>query len=140
MSAYDDNLKEVDAWYAANEPASIHTLEFSNVAEYAEYLNDRLGFYVANDSKALQVVNTWLRKVVDAGLPINILNLRNALDASGYSYIGFLQSLTSEMRPPVKRGEGPRRAHPGHWATITGQLKASYHHQVDSQPEVVHPG
>lgn len=140
MSAYDDNLKEVDAWYAANEPATFHTLEMSNVAEYAQSLNDRFGYYVFNDSKAHREVGIWLRKVIDAGLPINVTNIRNALDASGYKYVGFLQSLTSQMRPPVKDGEGLRRAHPGAWADVTSILKASYHHQVDSQPEVVHPG
>lgn len=38
----------------------------------------------------------------------------------------YLRSLTAEMRPPARKGEGSRRAHPGHWADVRGTLANSY--------------
>jgi hypothetical protein len=49
-----------------------------------------------------------------------------ALEALGIQTIAFLRSLTNEMRPPVRAGEGARHAHPGHWSDITGILANSY--------------
>ena len=56
-------------------------------------------------------------------------------EAIGVETIAYLRSLTSEMRPPArvpgtKTVTGVRRAHPGHWADVTGQLAASYDHEV----------
>lgn len=72
--------------------------------------------------------------------------VRILLEMVGTEVISALRSLTSEMRPPAripgtakttKRGKkkparktGPRRAHPGHWADITGALANAYAHEV----------
>ena len=48
------------------------------------------------------------------------------LESAGIDTIAFLRSLTEEMRPPVRSGQGERQAHPGHWADVTGQLVNSY--------------
>lgn len=44
----------------------------------------------------------------------------------GFNSVAFLRSLTNEQRPPAKKGEGPRWAHPGHWADISSHLALSY--------------
>ncbi|HSB55149.1 MAG TPA: hypothetical protein VLD58_12365 [Gemmatimonadales bacterium] len=50
---------------------------------------------------------------------------------TGIRAVETVKSLTAEMRPPARKpnGEwtGPRRAHPGHWADITGILVNSYY-------------
>lgn len=49
-----------------------------------------------------------------------------ALDRAGKLIVEELQSYTSEMRPPVRAGNPPRPAHPGHWADISGDLRDAY--------------
>lgn len=52
--------------------------------------------------------------------------MRPLITAVGFETVAFLRSLTQEMRPPLRKGENPRPAHPGHWADRTGHLARSY--------------
>lgn len=83
--------------------------------------------------------------------------LEIVLDQVGTDVVAWLRSYTNEWRPPAsargssvlhrvrdKKGgrsvrmvrapgsgsQGKRRAHPGHWADITGDLKAKYGYRV----------
>lgn len=127
--AYEDNLTEVLRSYERDLPAREHTLTLTNNMEYARPLHDLHGYYIFNDSHLRKVVVEWLRKTA-AAVGLSDRNTRRALDAAGTEEVNFLRSLTSTMRPPVKAGEGMRRAHPGNWADITGNLKAAYTHEV----------
>lgn len=60
---------------------------------------------------------------------------RLLLEAAGAETISYLRSLTAEMQPPVRRSEGPRAAHPGHWADITGDLARGYGYAVEKDAE-----
>lgn len=53
-----------------------------------------------------------------------------ALEFIGVQAVAYLRSLTTEMRPPVRRSESFRAAHPGHWADVTGNLSNSYGFRV----------
>ena len=55
----------------------------------------------------------------------------NALEVSGIEAIDHARSLTSEIAPPVKQGEGMRQKHPGGWADVTGQAAASFEQQAE---------
>jgi hypothetical protein len=96
--------------------------------------------------------------VVDADDVFNNIaqTLEDVAEAVGALTIAYLRSLTNEMRPPIgaqrrmgllglgrgqqgpreaieymSRGKGgPRPAHPGHWADVTGQLALSYSYEV----------
>lgn len=57
------------------------------------------------------------------------------LDQVGRDTISYLRSTTEEMRPPARAGEGERRAHPGHWADVTNNLRNAYGHRVIRQGE-----
>jgi hypothetical protein len=64
------------------------------------------------------------------------------LQMVGMQTIAYLRSLTSEMRPPGRKPSGiktgVRRAHPGHWADLSGQLANAYSWEViDRGNEVV---
>lgn len=48
----------------------------------------------------------------------------------GLEVISYLRSLTTNSRPPVRKGEPSRRAHPGGWADITGTLALGYRFEV----------
>lgn len=52
------------------------------------------------------------------------------LEMVGIETVAYLRSLTNEIRPPAKPGGNTRRAHPGHWADVTGQLALSYAWEV----------
>jgi hypothetical protein len=138
--SYSDNSEEVARFWEQHAAASRdHVLELQNVTAYAKYLHDKFGYYVFSDPKLLAVVIQWLEEVVSAGLVITDDNIARALDSAGYEVIGFLQSLTGEMRPPVKAGEGPRKAHPGSWSDVTGRLAGAYQHLVDNGAIKQHP-
>lgn len=53
------------------------------------------------------------------------------LDEIGKRVVAKLQSHTSEMRPPARRGGAARYAHPGHWGDVTGALASQYGYDVD---------
>lgn len=48
----------------------------------------------------------------------------------GRKTVDYLKSYTEEIRPPAKTGDGPRFAHPGHWADVTNNLKNAHQFQV----------
>lgn len=52
------------------------------------------------------------------------------LETVGLDTVVYLRSLTGEMRPPVRKGEPPRRAHPGHWADISSNLANAYRFEI----------
>lgn len=52
----------------------------------------------------------------------------------GARVIAHLRSLTDEMRPPARAGEGMRRAHPGGWADVRGALSLGYRYEVIPTP------
>lgn len=54
----------------------------------------------------------------------------DVLTVSGIEAVSFLRSLTGETRPGVRAGDPPRRAHPGGWADITGNLSNAYAFEV----------
>jgi hypothetical protein len=58
------------------------------------------------------------------------LSMVPALNEIGRRCVAKLQSTTSERRPPARRGEAARYAHPGHWADVTGTLAKNYYYEV----------
>ena len=52
------------------------------------------------------------------------------LETVGIEVTDYLKSLTPNLRPPVRKSEGWRQAHPGGWADVTGVLAASYSWEV----------
>lgn len=71
-----------------------------------------------------------IREAHEAGQREDIRTLRDILDVVGAETVAWLRSHTAGLRPPAKAGEPDRRAHPGGWADVTGQLAASYDHTV----------
>lgn len=138
--SYSDNIDEVLAWYDENlmPRRGRHTLTLMNVMEYALPLHDKHGYYVLNDEKAAEVVLSWLGELVESGQPVNDTTITKALDGAGYEIIDFLKSLTGQMRPPVRKGQGPRKAHPGGWADVTRNLANAYRHAVNSGALITH--
>ena len=52
--------------------------------------------------------------------------VRDGCDAAGREIVEFARSITSEIRPPARKGEGERLGHPGHWADDTKNLANAY--------------
>lgn len=69
----------------------------------------------------------------EAALSIVFATQQRAVYAAhviGAETIAFLRSLTNEMRPPARAGEGMRQAHPGGWADVRSTLELSYSYEV----------
>jgi hypothetical protein len=59
--------------------------------------------------------------------------LVHALEYIGKELVAFLRSYTTEERPDDPRATwslGPRKAHPGHWADVTKELRKGYRYAV----------
>lgn len=52
------------------------------------------------------------------------------LDEIGQLTVEYLQSTTTERRPPAYPDQSFRYAHPGHWADISGVLAGAYRYEV----------
>jgi hypothetical protein len=52
------------------------------------------------------------------------------LQIVGANTVAYLRSLTTVRRPPVRKGEGERWAHPGGWADISSNLANAYAFEV----------
>lgn len=74
------------------------------------------------------VAETIRQIEVDTGAKVLLL-----LDEIGQLTVEYLQSITSERRPPVYPDQSFRYAHPGHWADRSGDLAAAYRYEVDGQ-------
>lgn len=59
-----------------------------------------------------------------------LVKVAQMLELTGIETVAFLRSLTGNMQPPRNKGEGPRRAHPGGWADVTGNLANAYSFEV----------
>lgn len=135
MSAYyEDNAESIAKWWEQAAPTHDHELELVNWAEYAAYLHAKHGFFVLPDElRSLQMTQEWLQEVLAAGIPLDDEHIERALRGAGREIIEFCTRLTNELRPPVKKGEGPRRAHEGHWSDVTGILASSFAAFVNGQ-------
>lgn len=71
------------------------------------------------------------RKAVESTVFVTKQKAIYAAHVVGNETVAYLRSLTDDMRPPARNGEGPRRAHPGGWADVRGTLAASYSYKVD---------
>lgn len=45
--------------------------------------------------------------------------------------VEYARSYTSETKPGVGDGDGPRKVHPGGWADVRGELKASIQARIE---------
>ena len=128
---FTDNLSAVLASYEHLFPATGHVLTVANVMEYARYLNDRQGYFVFNNAKLLEIARENIRELMESDAELSDQNIVNALDKAGFEYVNWLLNLSGGVQPPYRAGEGPRQATRGGWATITGNLRASFRHRVD---------
>jgi hypothetical protein len=130
--AYRDNFPEVDRSLARLErDMSTQTLTMENNMEYAEHLQNKSGYYVFSDGVSVAEVKSGLQATARV-LPLTRQNVARTLEKAGFDLVAFYRSITSELRPPVRAGEGMRHAHPGHWADITGNLASSYRFTVNA--------
>ena len=98
----------------------------ANNMEYAQHLqyDDLEPYYVIDPD---HLVETWnqMSKAFSKEAPMDMV-VHLALAQTIRTEIAFLQSYTSETRPPRKKGEGQRQAHPGHWGDVEVNLVNEY--------------
>lgn len=72
----------------------------------------------------------YRKAVIDGAVFVTKQKAVYAAHVVGVLTVAHLRSLTDEMRPPARSGEGERRAHPGGWADVRGTLALSYDYKV----------
>lgn len=141
MGAYEDNLDAVLAGLGvpANGIAAgqVHELSVLNDAPHAIYVHMREGLYVFDDAVASGIVHKWIADLARQTVMPSRDEIEEALAHAGSEIIDFLQSLTNEMRPPLRKGEPERPAHPGGWANVTEELVEAYRAQVNGKDFVL---
>ena len=81
-----------------------------------------------NDRAVIDALRRELERVDERVLQI--------AEATGAEAVELARSTTEQMRPPVRPGEGPRAAHPGGWADVTGVTAGSMRYTA----EMIGPG
>jgi len=137
ITAYEDNLDAVLAGLGVpadgQELHQTHTLKVLNDAPYAIYVHMREGLYVFDDAVASGIVHKWIADLARQTVMPSRDEIEEALAHAGSEIVDFLQSLTNEMRPPLRKGGPERPAHPGGWANVTEQLVQAYRAQVNGK-------
>lgn len=75
-----------------------------------------------------------LREIEEVRIP-EMLKVRNVAEMVGRETIAFLRSKTGDTRPPTRAGQPSRRAHPGGWADVTGNLALAYDFELLEEPD-----
>lgn len=60
-----------------------------------------------------------------------VQNARNLADYIAREIVNEAKSLTSQTKPGVNPGDGPRKTHPGGWADVTSQLANSIQSRIE---------
>ena len=102
----------------------------SNNARQAVAIHLRSGFYLFNDERLFKLVKREIRNLENLGITLHKRHLENAVRRGIIKYVNWLRSTTGTA-PPFRKGSGPRRAHPGKWADITGLLNNSYRFRIN---------
>ena len=74
---------------------------------------------------SLSVNNDEFRAKLKRTLSDRLERGKRVVKLTATEVVNHATSLTGETRPPAKSGEGQRKAHPGGWADITGNLAIS---------------
>lgn len=120
-----------------------HTLRIINTAEYAAYLQAKLGIWVFNDAAAMNIVRNELEKALDAanarGDVIRDRDVTAALDRAADRIADYYQQVMGTKDTPGRHRPPPRPRHRGQWADDAGLLADSFYTQVDDRADRHHP-
>lgn len=75
-------------------------------------------------------LSSFRKKIRDHSADIEKRTERLA-DLIAREVVNHAKSLTSETKPGVNPGDGPRRTHPGNWADVTSRLANSIQSKVE---------
>lgn len=78
-----------------------------------------------------------IREAVEDGIVSTLQAMDRVLEMVGIETVAYLRGYTNERRPPVRRGEPERRAHPGGWSDVTENLALAYDYEVTVTPDHV---
>ena len=104
------------------------TLVVGNDAEYAKYLQRRVGFTVVDQRVVIRHLAQTLWGMLKSRKTINKVRVRSAFALAADRSIETFLEFTGRMRPPVKGGPW-RPAHFVGWADITTHLAQSYYYK-----------
>ena len=121
------NLAQVRDWYEEQMTERTEwVLEIVNGTDYARYLHDKVGYWVMNDTIALNLTARSLRKLVASGEPISEEAVEEALTEAGKAILAAYTRVVGQTMRDGRAMEAPRPKHKGQWADDTVTLAKNF--------------
>jgi len=121
------NFDEVAEWYEKQMPdRRIWVLSFVNDTEYARYLHDKVGYWVMNDTLALNITARHLRKLVNSDRLLTQDNIEDALEDAAKAVIAAYTRVVGQKMTAGREMSPPRPKHKGQWADDTVTLAKNF--------------
>jgi len=121
------NLGEVREWYEEQMVDRTEwVLKIVNDTDYARYLHDKVGYWVMNDTLALNLTSRRLRALVASGRPISEETVEKALKKAAKAIIEAYTRVVGQKMRDGRAMEAPRPKHKGQWADDTVTLAKNF--------------
>jgi hypothetical protein len=125
-----DNLESVEEWYQDRIPDRlIWTVSIVNDTEYARYLHDRTGYWVMNDSAALNTLQARIEDLAEEiadGAPVTDEAIEETLTAAAEDIIDYYTEVEGRKMKDGREMSAPRPKHRGEWADDTVTLVKNF--------------
>lgn len=125
-----DNLKSVEEWYQDRIPDRlIWTFSIVNDTEYARYLHDKTGYWVMNDSAALNILQARIEDLAEeiaGGAPVTDEAIEEMLTAAAEDIIDYYTEVEGRKMEDGREMTAPRPQHRGEWADDTVTLVKNF--------------
>jgi hypothetical protein len=125
-----DNLESVEEWYQDRIPDRlIWTVSIVNDTEYARYLHDRTGYWVMNDSAALNTLQARIEDLAEEiadGAPVTDEAIEETLTAAAEDIIDYYTEVEGRKMKDGREMTAPRPKHRGEWADDTVTLVRNF--------------
>lgn len=121
------NFDDVKEWYENQMPdRRIWVLAFVNDTDYARYLHDKVGYWVMNDTLAVNITARHLRKLVRSDAPLTQENIEDALEDAAEAVIAAYTRVVGQKMTAGREMSPPRPKHKGQWADDTVTLAKNF--------------
>jgi len=121
------NLDEIRDWYEDQMlDRVIWVLEVVNDTDYARYLHDKVGYWVMNDTVALNITARHLRKLVVSDKRLTEGHVEEALAEAGKAIVAAYTRVVGTKNTDGREMGAPRPKHKGQWADDTVTLAKGF--------------
>jgi len=128
------NLDEIRDWYEEQILDRLEwVLAFLNDTDYARYLHDRVGYWVMNDSLALNLVSYHIGQLVNSDKLLNEKNIEATLEEAADAVVAAYTRVVGRKDTDGREMEAPRPKHAGNWADDTVTLAKNFEAELRAE-------